>query len=133
MAASFHTVIWKLRPGILVRTENPTVYSTESGRICPKCGRSPLAECVCKKPARPVGDGIVRVQRESKGRKGKTVTLVTGVLLGDEGLHTLLSDLKRLFGSGGALKDGVLEIQGDHREPLVEELKKRGFKVKKVG
>ena len=115
-----------------MRTENPTVYSSKSGRMCPKCGR-PLAECVCKKPDRPVGDGVVRVQRESKGRKGKTVTLVTGVLLGNEALHTLLSDFKRLCGSGGALKDGVLEIQGDHRDTLVEELKKRGFKVKKVG
>ena len=116
-----------------MRTENPTVYSTESGRMCPKCGRRFPAECVCKRLAHPVGDGVVRVQRESKGRKGKTVTLVTGVLLEDEAVHSLLSDLKRLCGSGGALKDGVLEIQGDHRDTLVEELKKRGFKVKKVG
>ncbi len=116
-----------------MRNENPTVYSTETGRLCPKCGR-PVAECVChKKPARPAGDGIVRVRRESKGRKGKTVTLVTGVPLGEEALHELASDLKRLCGSGGAVKDGVIVVQGDHRDTLVAELKRRGFTVKKVG
>ncbi len=116
-----------------MRTENPTVYSTESGRLCPKCGR-PVAECVChKKTARPVGDGIVRVQRESKGRKGKTVTLVTGVPLVEDALRELASELKRLCGSGGTVKEGVIEIQGDHRDTLVGELKKRGFTVKKAG
>jgi len=75
----------------------------------------------------------VRVQRESKGRKGKTVTLVNGVPLGEEALHELASDLKRLCGSGGAVKDGVIVIQGDHRDLLLGELKKRGFTVKKVG
>ena len=73
------------------------------------------------------------VQRESKGRKGKTVTLVNGVPLGEEALHELASDLKRLCGSGGAVKDGVIVIQGDHRDLLLGELKKRGFTVKKVG
>ena len=75
----------------------------------------------------------MRVQRESKGRKGKTVTLVNGVPLGEEALHELASDLKRLCGSGGAVKDGVIVIQGDHRDLLVGELKKRGYTVKKVG
>ena len=101
--------------------------------MCPKCGR-PVAACICKKQAaHPAGDGVVRVQRESKGRKGKTVTLVTGLSLPEDQLHTLLSDLKRLYGSGGALKDGILEIQGDHRDNVLEELKKRGIKAKKVG
>ncbi len=116
-----------------MRKENPTVYSTETGHVCPKCGR-PIADCVChKKTAPPAGDGIVRVQRESKGRKGKTVTLVSGVRLGEEALRDLASDLKRLCGSGGTVKEGVIEIQGDHRDVLVEMLKKRGFTVKKVG
>ena len=75
----------------------------------------------------------MRVQRESKGRKGKTVTLINGVPLGEEALHELASDLKRLCGSGGAVKDGVIVIQGDHRDLLLGELKKRGFTVKKVG
>lgn len=116
-----------------MRSENPTVYTTESGRMCPICGK-PLGECVCsKKAARPVGDGVVRVGRESKGRKGKTVTLVSGVIEDDEALHALLSELKRLCGAGGALKEGVLEIQGDHRDAVVEELKNRGYRVKKAG
>jgi translation initiation factor 1 len=111
---------------------NPTVYSTEKGRICPKCGR-PLAECTCKKVSRPQGDGIVRVQRESKGRKGKTVTLISGLLLGEDALRDLASDLKRLCGAGGAIKEGIIEIQGDHRDTVFDELKKRSYIVKKAG
>ena len=112
--------------------QDPTVYSTESGRHCPKCGK-PIAQCICKQAARAVGDGVVRVARESKGRKGKTVTLVSGVALNDEATHDLLSSLKRLCGAGGAFKEGVIEIQGDHRDTVTEELKKRGFTVKRVG
>ncbi len=115
-----------------MRDENPTVYSTETGRVCPRCGR-PLAACVCKKQAPAPGDGVVRVQRESKGRKGKTVTLVSGVPLGGEALRALAGELKRLCGAGGAVKDNVIEIQGDHRDAVIEDLKKRGYKVKKVG
>ena len=115
-----------------MRDDYLTVYSSEHGRLCPDCGR-PLGNCICKKPARPTGDGVIRVYRESKGRKGKTVTLVSGLPLNDEQLHTLLSDLKRRCGSGGALKDGLLEIQGDHRVLVIEELKKRGFLAKKAG
>jgi len=116
-----------------VRSENPTVYSTQTGRMCPKCGR-PIAECVCGKQAvRASGDGVVRVGRESKGRRGKTVTLVTGAPGNEDALRALLTDLKRACGAGGALKDGLLEIQGDHRDAVVDELKKRGYKVKKVG
>lgn len=116
-----------------MRSENPTVYSTESGRICPKCGK-PLADCVCKKSApRPAGDGVVRVSRESKGRKGKTVTLVTGLPLADAALQQLASELKRQCGTGGTVKDGVIEIQGDHRDAIFEILKKHSFNVKKAG
>jgi translation initiation factor 1 len=115
-----------------IHDQDPTVYSTESGRHCPKCGR-PLSQCICKKAAHPVGDGVMRVGRESKGRKGKTVTLVSGLALNDAAAHDLLSTLKRLCGAGGAFKEGVIEIQGDHRDTVIEELKKRGFTVKKVG
>jgi translation initiation factor 1 len=115
-----------------MRDENPTVYSTELGRMCPVCGK-PIADCTCKKQVRQRGDGAVRVQRESKGRKGKTVTLVSGVPLGDEALRSLLSELKRQCGAGGTIKDGVIEIQGDHRAKVVEELKKRGYTVKIAG
>ena len=121
-------VYWLDMPG-----ENPTVYSTEKGRMCPKCGR-PITACTCKKAAaRPTGDGIVRIFRDARGRKGKTVTLITGLVLSEGDLHSLLSDLKRMVGSGGALKDGAIEIQGDHREVIQAELKKRGYTVKLAG
>jgi translation initiation factor 1 len=115
-----------------MREENPTVYSTSTGRICPKCGK-PIDNCICKRIAKPSGDGVVRIFRDSKGRKGKTVTLISGVQMNEKALHELHSDLKRLCGSGGAIKDGILEIQGDHRDAVFIELKKRGFTVKLAG
>lgn len=116
-----------------MRDDNPTVYSTEWGRMCPKCG-NPVEACTCRQQsARPRGDGVVRVSRESKGRKGKTVTIITGVPLEDRALEILLKELKRMCGSGGTLKEGVIEIQGDHREKVYEALIKRNFKVKKAG
>jgi translation initiation factor 1 len=109
------------------------VYSSEGGRICPGCSR-PVAECSCRaKTGRPAGDGIVRVLRETKGRGGKTVTLVTGVPLDEAGVKNLAGELKKRCGSGGTLKDGVIEIQGDHRDLLVGELERRGYKVKRAG
>jgi translation initiation factor 1 len=80
-----------------------------------------------------MGDGIVRVGRETKGRKGKGVTIITGLALTETGLLELASQLKRLCGSGGTVKDGVIEIQGEHRDRLLEELRKRGYSAKKSG
>jgi translation initiation factor 1 len=109
------------------------VYSTEHGRMCPECGK-PVGECVCRRQkAIPVGDGIVRVSRETKGRKGKGVTLVTGVRLDEDGLQKLATELKRKCGAGGTVKEGVIEIQGDHRDLLVTELTRRGYTVKRAG
>jgi translation initiation factor 1 len=109
------------------------VYSTSQGRMCPECGR-PLAQCVCRnEPPTAVGDGIVRVGRETKGRKGKAVTVITGVALDREGLHRLAAELKHKCGAGGTVKGPVIEIQGDHRDLLVEELKSRGYPVKRSG
>ena len=106
------------------------VYSTAHGRMCPTCAK-PIAECVCKKKkAIPEGDGVVRVGRETKGRKGKGVTVITGVPLHETELKELAKQLKARCGAGGTVKDGVIEIQGDHREVLLEELRKRGWKVK---
>lgn len=108
------------------------VYSTDAGRHCPECGQ-PTGSCTCGQPAVPAGDGIVRVRRETKGRGGKTVTSISGVpLVGDE-LKALAADLKRRCGCGGSLKDGVIEIQGDHVQLLLDELSRRGFKAKKSG
>lgn len=108
------------------------VYSTESGRMCPDC-RQPVAQCSCKAQTVPQGDGIVRVSRETKGRGGKAVTLVKGVLLDAAGLTELGKKLKNACGSGGTVKDGVIEVQGDHCDRVVELLKAQGHTVKRAG
>lgn len=109
------------------------VYSTDSGRMCPAC-RRPVAECVCKAAsAVPSGDGIVRVSRETKGRGGKAVTVVRGVPLAGEELAALGKRLRTACGAGGTLKDGVLEVQGDHAERLVALLQAEGYRVKRAG
>lgn len=109
------------------------VYSTESGRMCPDC-RRPVAQCECRTVAkRPPGDGVVRVGRETKGRGGKAVTLVKGIPLDENALHGLSKQLKTLCGSGGTLKDGVVEIQGDHIEKVMQFMQTQGFTVKRSG
>ena len=109
------------------------VYSTELGRICPAC-RQAVTQCVCKQSkAPPAGDGVVRVSRETKGRGGKAVTLVKGVALATDELVALAKQLKAASGSGGTVKDGVIEVQGDHCEKLVELLKGKGFNAKRAG
>lgn len=116
---------------------NRIVYSTDLGRRCPECGR-PMPGCSCRrsKPAQPVaplGDGVVRVGRETKGRKGKGVTIITGVPLAGEELEALASRLKRRCGCGGKVDAGTIEIQGDQRDLLVEELDKLGYRVRRSG
>ena len=110
------------------------VYSTETGRMCPDCGR-PLADCVCKAVAKtkPAGDGNVKVSRDSKGRGGKTVTLVKGLALDAIALAALGKQLRSACGAGGTVKDGVIEIQGDHCDLVMENLKKQGHNPKRTG
>jgi translation initiation factor 1 len=109
------------------------VYSTAHGRMCPVCTK-PVAECRCRQEkAAGVNDGVVRVGRETKGRRGRGVTVITGVPLDESGLRDLGRQLKARCGAGGAVKDGVIEIQGDHRDVLLEELRKRGWTVKRAG
>ena len=109
------------------------VYSTDQGRLCPGCSQ-PVAECCCKQQeVVPEGDGIVRVSRQTKGRKGKGVTLVSGLLLTPSELKQLAKQLKQRCGTGGAVKEGVIEIQGDQRDLLVELLQNQGYRVKKTG
>lgn len=110
------------------------VYSTDVGERCPNCLR-PVAGCVCKKgtPGKTSSDGVVRVSRETQGRKGKGVTVITGLGLPATQLETLATELKKKCGSGGAVENGRIEIQGDHRDRLVEELTKRGWKAKRAG
>ncbi|OPF63413.1 MULTISPECIES: translation initiation factor Sui1 [Hydrogenophaga] len=108
------------------------VYSTESGRMCPGC-RQPVAACRCGEPAVPKGDGVLRVSRETKGRGGKAVTVVKGALLDAAGLAALGKQLRTLCGTGGTVKDGVIEVQGDHVERVIEALKAQGHTVKRAG
>ena len=110
------------------------VYSTDVGRVCPACGQ-PTAQCTCKAKVRPMGDGTVRVRRETAGRKGKGVTVVTGLPLDDTALAALAKQLKASCGSGGTVKDGVVEIQGDHLDKVLAWLKARpeGWTVKRAG
>lgn len=109
------------------------VYSTEGGRMCPAC-RQPVAQCRCRqeRPV-PAGDGMVRVSRETKGRGGKAVTLVRGLALDAERLTALGKQLKAACGSGGTVKDGVIEVQGDHCERVIDALKAQGYSVKRAG
>lgn len=108
------------------------VYSTDSGRMCPAC-RQPVASCRCGEPAPVASDGIVRVSRETQGRKGKGVTVVRGVALDSAALAELGRALKAACGSGGTVKDGVIEVQGDHRDRIVEMLQAAGMTVKRAG
>jgi len=115
--------------------ESSLVYSTEHGKMCPNCG-NPISECACrKKKGIARGDGIVRVGIETKGRRGKSVTVISCISLGfdlDE-LRKLGNSLKKKCGAGGTVKSDVIEIQGDHRGTVMEELKKRGYVVKRSG
>jgi len=110
------------------------VYSTEAGSLCPEC-QKPIAKCSCKEDKRKVvlGSGAVRVRRETKGRGGKTVTTISGLAMNTPQLEALLKDLKRTCGAGGALKEGVVEIQGDHCDLILQQLAKRGISAKRAG
>lgn len=108
------------------------VYSTELGRTCPQC-RQALAQCACKAGAAPAGDGVVRVSRQTKGRGGKSVTVVKGLALDAVSLALLGKQLRTACGTGGTVKDGVIEIQGDHCERVVAALKAQGHSAKQAG
>lgn len=99
------------------------VYSTETGRI----KRS------SEKPSAPTGDGIVRIKRETKGRKGKGVTTISGLELDEKALKEQAKTLKKLCGVGGSVKNFIIEIQGDHRDKIKTHLEKAGHKVKLAG
>lgn len=111
--------------GRIPRDEPDIVFSSDDGDL--RGQRKPGSG------SGPTGDGNVRVQRESSGRRGKTVTTVSGVPLDPAGLAALAKELKRRCGSGGAVKDGVIVIQGDHADALVTEMARRGYAVKRSG
>ena len=121
--------------GIRVQQDR-LVYSTDSGRVttCPTCGL-PYTKCRCAQPTQPTrkSDGFVRVMRDRKGRGGKTVTVIDGVMGSEAELTTLAQQLKKLCGSGGTVKDGNIEIQGDHCDKVMAKLTELGYKVKRAG
>jgi translation initiation factor 1 len=109
------------------------VYSTGVGSLCPNC-RRPVRECVCPKGAPGAAKrSAVRVGREIKGRAGKGVTTVTGLPMAISDIESLAAKLKKRCGSGGTVRDGVIEIQGDHRDVIVAELIKLAWPAKKSG
>jgi translation initiation factor 1 len=112
------------------------VWSSEHGRMCPACRRA-VKKCVCREggggPRGKAADAVVRVGRQTKGRRGKGVTVVTGVPLTGGDLKQLAKALKQRCGTGGTVKDGVIEMQGDHRDVIVAELERQGFQAKRSG
>src|SRR5699024_12333575 len=108
------------------------VAATDSDSHWPKCEVAE-DECICKAEPLNTGDGTARVRRENKGRGGKTVTTIQGLLLTADELRKLTGELKRRCGCGGSVKDGVIEIQGSQVDEMIEELRKRGFKAMQAG
>lgn len=116
------------------RKKNPTVFSTDQGRVCPNCG-NPVSYCTCKTSKNLTGskDGFVRLKLERKGRGGKTVTIIEGIAGSEQFLKELATELKRSCGVGGSVKNGLIEIQGDVRDSVKDKLESKGLKVKKAG
>jgi translation initiation factor 1 len=110
-------------------THSNLVYSTDGGRMCPGC-RLPVASCACKAAAEPQGDGIARVARHK--RNGKTVTVVKGLALDAAALAALGKQLRTACGSGGTVKEGTIEVQGDHCETVVAALEKDGYRTRRA-
>jgi translation initiation factor 1 len=106
------------------------VYSTDGGRMCPGC-RLALAQCACKARTAPAGDGAVRVSLQTKGRGGKSVTIVKGLALDAIALALLGKQLRTACGCGGTTKDGVIEVQGDHCALVIATLAKHGHVAKR--
>jgi translation initiation factor 1 len=102
------------------------VYSTDAGRVARPDDRS-------SPPSSLPADGIVRIFRDRAGRRGKVVTIVRGLPDRGQALEARTAVLKRLCGAGGTVKDGVVEIQGDHREQIAEHLRAAGLAVKLAG
>lgn len=109
------------------------VYSTDQGRLCPGCHR-PKADCACKDASRrPETDGVVRLQKQTKGRNGKPVVIVTGLPLNEAELKKLAKELKAKCGVGGTIEDNNILIQGDKRELIQQTLESKGYRVKLSG
>ena len=116
-----------------MRPNNSTlVYSSETGLI-KQAGTSPAQQAETASVQAAPADGTVRLRRETKGRGGGTVIVISGIPLQGPALKELAGALKKRCGCGGTVKDGIIEIQGDHRDTLLAELQNRGFRVKLAG
>ena len=101
--------------------------------LCPKC-KQLKAICTCSsEPPTPSTSTVVRVGRETKGRGGKGVTIISDLPLDENGITELATKLKTRLGTGGTVKDGRIEIQGDHRDRIIQELEGLGYRVKRTG
>ena len=115
----------------MTRNNSRLVYSTEAGRICPECGKA-VAQCICRaKTVVPATSGSVLVSRER--RNGKAVTVIKNLALEPVALTQLGKQLRTMFGTGGTVKEGTLELQGDHSDAVIELLKQQGRQVKRAG
>lgn len=112
--------------------KNKLVYSTDQGRLCPECEHS-LDDCQCNDSSKVLGSGNVKIQLETKGRKGKGVTLVKELAMTADELKTLGKKIKNHCGVGGSVKDGTIEIQGDQREKVKSFLLSQGIQAKIAG
>lgn len=114
------------------------VYDSEAGErveYCKRCGE-PKTQCRCQSDATDLAgprDGIVRLARDKSGRKGKVVTVITGLPGDADALAKLAQELRRLCGAGGAVKGTTIELQGEHRTRLEKYLRDKGYKVKIAG
>jgi len=115
--------------GVTMNSNSQLVYSTASGSICPKC-QKPKMDCNCTKRETTQGDGIIQIQKSTKGRKGKTVTLISGIQEDETTLKNLAKTLKQLCGSGGSMNDGTILIQGEHCTKIKVYFEQKGYKVK---
>ena len=114
-------------------SDTRAVYRTDGGKLCPQCQR-PIIGCVCgEHRGASVGDGIVRIRLEKKGRGGKWVTVIEGIPEHPDRLKALSKQLKQQCGVGGGVKDLNLEIQGDQRLPCQQKLQALGYIVKLSG
>lgn len=116
-----------------MKDDRPTVYSTawDDQPVCPRCNNRP---CTCKQAiSLPPREQTAHIRRETKGRGGKSVITVSNLILSDKDMKSLAKQLKKACGTGGTVKDGIIEIQGEHREKIAETLEKRGFKIKFTG
>lgn len=118
---------FNLKDIVMPNDTHPTVWSSEQG------DRRKTSQSQSVGKSLPPPQQIIYLHRESKGRGGKTVTLVKGLVLSEEDLKSLTKQLKQICGTGGTFKDGLIEIQGEHRERIAEALKKLGYKVKIAG